>query len=137
LKYKGFGSVEFKRHPHENRFYIMEPTVGRQNAQSFLAAINETPMSLVGYSALTGNSLLPASGPAKRTFWIDDQYDLFSIAVSALKGCLNIKDVFRSYIGKKVFRLCNKKDLQVSLYCWTVVLFSKLFAKTRKYLTRY
>lgn len=132
LKYKGFGSVEFKRHPHENRFYIMEPTVGRQNAQSFLAAINGTSMSVVAYSALTGNSFPAAGMPKKKTFWIDDQYDLFSIMVSGFRGCLNIKDVFRSYLGRKNFRLFNLKDLRVSVYCWTIVLFNKLFQKIRK-----
>ncbi|MCK4787030.1 MAG: hypothetical protein KAV87_24945, partial [Desulfobacteraceae bacterium] len=132
LKYKGFGSVEFKRHPHENKFYITEPTVGRQNAQSFLAAINGTSMSMVAYSALTGNSFPAERKPKRKTFWIDDQFDPFSIMVSAFRGCLNIKDVFRSYVGRKTFRLFNLKDMRVSVYCWTIVLFSKLFQKIRK-----
>jgi len=131
LQYKGFGSVEFKRHPFKNQFYIMEPTVGRQNAQSFIAPINGTRLSLIAYSALTGKSF-PAASPTRKTFWIDDQYDLFSIAVSISKRCLNIKDVFRSYMGKKRFRLVNLKDLRVSLYCWTIVLLSKLFRKVRR-----
>lgn len=132
LKYKGFGSVEFKKHPYENTFYIMEPTVGRQNAQSFLATINGTRLSTAAYSALTGSSFPAVALPKKKIFWIDDQYDVFSIAVSGLRGCLNIRDVFRSYIGKKKFRLFNLKDIRVSLYCWTVVLFDKLFKKIRK-----
>lgn len=132
LKYKGFGSVEFKRHSHENRFYITEPTVGRQNAQSFLAAINGTSMSMVAYSALTGNSFPKERKPKRKTFWIDDQFDPFSIMVSAFRGCLNIKDVFRSYVGRKTFRLFNLKDMRVSVYCWMIVLFSKLFQKIRR-----
>lgn len=132
LKYKGFGSVEFKRHPLENKFYIMEPTVGRQNAQSRLAAINGTSMSMVAYSVLTGNSFPAESKPKRKTFWIDDQFDPFSIMVSAFRGCLNIKDVFRSYSGRKNFRLFHLKDLRVSVYCWTIVLFNKLFQKIKK-----
>jgi len=132
LEYKGFGSVEFKRHPVENKFYIMEPTVGRQNAQSFLAAINGVPMSLIGYSALTGNPQPQVSKKTKNTFWVDDQYDPFSILISAFRGCLNIRDVFRSYLGRKKFRLFHLKDYRVSLYCWTVVLVSKLLGKIRR-----
>jgi len=132
LKYKGFGSVEFKRHPYENRFYITEPTVGRQNAQSSIAPINGTNLSMIAYSALTGISLPSEAKPEKKVFWIDDQYDLFSIAVSAFRGCLNTKDVFRSYAGRKKFRLFNLKDLRVCIYCWTIVLFSKLFQKIGK-----
>lgn len=129
LNYKGFGSVEFKRHPVEDKYYIMEPTVGRQNAQSFIGAINGTPMSLIAYSELSGICLPGISRQVRKTFWIDDQYDLFSIAVSSFKGCLNIRDVFRSYCGTKKFRLFNLKDIRVVLYCWTVVLFNKLFTK--------
>jgi predicted ATP-grasp superfamily ATP-dependent carboligase len=132
LKYKGFGSVEYRRHPDEDKFYITEPTVGRQNAQSFLATINGTRMSTIAYSALTGRAFPAPALSEKKKFWIDDQFDVFSIAVSMLKGRLNIKDVFRSYLGKKKFRLSNLKDIRVILYCWTVVLFSKLFQKIRK-----
>ena len=132
LKYKGFGSVEFKRHPNENRFYIMEPTVGRQNAQSFIARINGPGLSIAAYSTLTGTSFPAAAQPRKKTFWIDDQYDFFSIAVSGLRGCLNIRDLFRSYTGRKRFRLFNIRDIRVCLYCWTVVLFSKLFSKIKR-----
>lgn len=132
LKYRGFGSVEFKKHPYENRFYITEPTVGRQNAQSFLATINGTRLSTIAYSALTGSSFPAPALAKKKVFWIDDQFDVFSIAVSSLKGALNIKDLFRSYLGKKKFRLFNLKDVRVSFYCWTIVLFSKLFQKIRK-----
>jgi len=132
LRYQGFGSVEFKRHPYENKFYIMEPTVGRQNAQSFIAAINGISLSILAYSTLTGKTFSTADFIEKKVFWIDDQYDLFSIIVSGFKGCLNIRDVFRSYLGKKKFRLLNLKDLRVSFYCWTIVLFNKLFNKIRK-----
>jgi len=137
LKYKGFGSVEYKRHPYENKFYIMEPTVGRPNAQSFLAAINGVRMSLIAYSALTQNSFPAATSVKNRVFWIDDQYDPFSIMVSAFRGCLNIKDVFRTYLGKKKFRLLNLKDLSVIFYCWTIVLLDKLFRKlTERYINK-
>jgi len=131
LKYKGFGSVEFKMHPYENKLYIMEPTVGRQDAQSFIAAINGVKLSVIAYSELTGISF-PERPPSKeKIIWVDDQYDLFSILVSAFRGRLNIKDVFRSYFGKKKFRLFNLEDMRVSFYCWTIVLFDKLFRKIK------
>jgi len=132
MKYRGFGSVEFKRDSSQGKYYIMEPTVGRQNAQSFLAAINGVPMSLIGYSALTGNLMPRGTRRVQKTFWIDDQYDLFSIAVSGKRGCLHIRDVIRSYWGRKKLRLFNSQDIQVFLYCWTIVLLSKLLGKIRR-----
>jgi D-aspartate ligase len=37
LKYKGLGSVEYKKDRRDGKFYIMEPTVGRNDFQSYLS----------------------------------------------------------------------------------------------------
>lgn len=117
VKYKGFGSVEFRRHPDEEKFYITEPTVGRQNLQSFVAAINGKSLTMMAYSELTGISFGRDATPERRVFWIDDQYDVFSVLSSSIRGCLNVKDLWRSYFGRKAFRLFNREDPGVGLSC--------------------
>jgi len=37
VKYQGLGSMEYKKDPRNGKFYIMEPTVGRNDFQSYLA----------------------------------------------------------------------------------------------------
>ena len=53
LGYQGFGSVEYKRHEKTGKYYIMEPTVGRPNQQSYVATANGINMPLIAYNALT------------------------------------------------------------------------------------
>jgi len=37
VRYQGLGSMEYKKDPRNGKFYIMEPTVGRNDFQSYLA----------------------------------------------------------------------------------------------------
>jgi len=37
VKYQGLGSMEYKKDPRNGKFYIMEPTVGRNDFQSYVA----------------------------------------------------------------------------------------------------
>ncbi|MDD2852263.1 MAG: hypothetical protein PHY09_10260 [Desulfuromonadaceae bacterium] len=37
VKYQGLGSMEYKKDPRNGKFYIMEPTVGRNDFQSYIA----------------------------------------------------------------------------------------------------
>jgi len=132
LKYKGFGSVEYKRHRRTGHFYIMEPTVGRQNAQSSIASANGIKMSVVAYSCLTGHSLDIQKASLKPVIWIDDQYDVFSIICSLFKRQLHYSDVLKSYFSKKYFRLWNKKDRRVAVYCWTIALYDKVLNRVER-----
>ena len=110
VNYRGFGSVEFKRHEKTGEFYIMEPTVGRCNHQSYIATANGVNLPCIAYQSLTGIDLeLPHRDPKKVT-WIDDQFDALSIIVSLFSGRLNVTHVFRSYAGRKSFRFLSFSD---------------------------
>jgi len=43
---KGLGSIEFKRHDENNRYYVIEPTVGRNDYQSYIAIASNINLSL-------------------------------------------------------------------------------------------
>ena len=129
VKYRGFGSVEYRRNPLNGKFYITEPTVGRQDSQSLLAPANGVYLA---YTEQTGIALKVPVKPGKKVYRIDDQYDVFSIISSIPKGQFKLKHIVKSYFGKKIFRLCNIKDPGVAIYCWTIVILDKIFSKLAK-----
>ncbi len=129
--YRGFGSVEYRKHPLTGKYYITEPTVGRQDSQSLIAPFNGVNLASIAYTSLTAIELPETVKPRRKVFWIDDQYDLFSIAVSIPKKDFSFKNIARSYAGKKKFRLFNIKDPYVAIYCWTGVIFDKIKNKLK------
>ncbi len=67
----GLGSIEFKKHSVTNRYYVIEPTVGRNDYQSYIAPASNINLSLyyvlncLGYSYQTSRSKTQA-------IWIDE-----------------------------------------------------------------
>lgn len=106
----GFGSVEFKRHLKTGEYFIMEPTVGRPNHQSFIATANGVDIPGIAYRSLTGVNLPLPVRSKKPVTWIDDQFDLLSILVSGAQGKLNFSHLIKSYFGKKSFRFLSLTD---------------------------
>jgi D-aspartate ligase len=119
--FKGFGSVEFKRHPDTGIFYIMEPTVGRPNHQSYLATANGVNMPCEAYSSLTGMRFAFERQIKQHVVWIDDMDDIFSIAVNLIKGQLNYRDLVKTIFSKKSFRYLNVKDPGPFMALWSIV----------------
>ena len=116
-RFKGFGSVEFKQHVETGQYYIMEPTVGRCNHQSFIATANGLNLPFVAYCSLTGQPI-PASTRQKETVWIDDQFDGLSILANMFRGRLELLNLFRSYFSRKSFRFLNLRDPAPLLHVW-------------------
>jgi len=110
--YRGFGSVEFKRHSENGRYYITEPTVGRSNHQSFVATINGVNLQLTAYASLTGERFEMPQRKQHPVAWIDDQFDPLSVLVSLVRGKLEWSALFRSYLGRRKFRFFNFDDMR-------------------------
>ncbi len=53
LNFRGFGSIEYKRNPLNNKFYIIEPTVGRLNQQEFVTTLHGVNLPLITYKSQT------------------------------------------------------------------------------------
>jgi len=117
LSFKGFGSVEFKRHPKSGEFYIIEPTVGRLDHQSFLATANGVNMPSQAYSSMTGIRFeTPRQG--KNVLWIDEINDLVCITLSIRQRQLVWSDLLRTLYLKKSFRFFNTRDIWPSISLW-------------------
>lgn len=121
VAFSGFGSVEFKKHNVTGRFYIMEPTVGRPNHQSYLATANGINIPCEAYSSLTGVYFPNEPRIKKSVVWIDDPADIFSIVINMKNGWLNWKDLFITVFRKKSFRYLNLKDPRPFLVLWLSV----------------
>jgi D-aspartate ligase len=70
----GLGSLEFKKSDQDDEYYITEPTVGRNNYQSYLAVaggVNLVRMAL--YDALDDRQRAVKTKPRK-ALWLDEDY---------------------------------------------------------------
>jgi predicted ATP-grasp superfamily ATP-dependent carboligase len=105
LQFRGLGSVELKLDNRDNTFYITEPTVGRNNLQSYLAVaggINLSRMAL--FDAIGKNHR--KNGTRKTSLWIHEVsilkiardeivregfhfFSILQICVSLIRKCRN------------------------------------------------
>lgn len=114
LGYKGFGSVEYKKHQVSGKYYIMEPTVGRPNQQSYVATANGLNMPLIAYNALTGLDIgRPRSVCKEPVYYIDEWADIGSVLVHIMRG-RNCLGEFIALLGRrKAFRYFDRRDMRV------------------------
>lgn len=95
LHFKGLGSIEYKKNPLDGKYYIIEPTVGRNDLQSNLslaAGINLSLMAVEFISWGKNHCERPVkNGINKKSMWLEENGALDAIrsnevsAVSVLK----------------------------------------------------
>jgi predicted ATP-grasp superfamily ATP-dependent carboligase len=131
FSYKGFGSLEFKKHEGNGKYYIIEPTVGRPDQQLYVATANGINMPLAAYKSLTGKFLAttPFRGgiPVK---YVENWFDLFSGAQLIRKSQIGFNEFFKSRQGPKVYSFLDFRDLGVFLYTY-VFLVRKIFKRLK------
>lgn len=118
LGYKGFGSVEYKKHEITGDYYIMEPTVGRPNQQSYITTVNNLNIPLKAYCSLTGLDIVekPYGKTGSSFVYIDEWAELASFFVhlkrrqEILSGTLDILS------RKWAFRYLDSRDRMVVVY---------------------
>jgi predicted ATP-grasp superfamily ATP-dependent carboligase len=116
LHYCGFGSIEYKKHAINGIYYIMEPTVGRPNKQSYLATVNGINMPLIAYESLTGLTFDHPDHESLPVTYIDEWADLASSLIHLKKGKIRIRDYVNSVRGRKSYRFFNIGDLRVFVF---------------------
>ncbi len=115
LKYSGFGSVEFKRHDLNGKYYLIEPTVGRVEQIGYVATINGVNLPLRCYNDLTGSDIKEEPPPLKNIHFIDEPADLASTLVHLRKRMMTLGDYFKNLKRRKGYRYFNKGDIRVFL----------------------
>ncbi len=69
IGYRGLGSVEYKKNLRDGKLYIMEPTVGRNDFQSYLAVTGNVNLTRLAYYNALGATQQP-EGVRRPSAWI-------------------------------------------------------------------
>ena len=124
---KGLGSIEFKRHGENGRYYVIEPTVGRNDYQSYIATASNVNLSL--YYAL--NCLeysYMANLKHSNAMWVDELNSLRSLLASYSQKKLLID--FYSPLSHKV-RFANLTLIDLPTFVRLV--FGQVINKLKRY----
>lgn len=128
LNYKGFGSIEYKKHAVTGEYYITEPTVGRLNQQEYVATLNGINIPLIAYNSLTGAGLEPILPRVKPIIYIDEKNELQSVVKLYKEGSLTFKDWLKSIKGDRAYRFFNLSDPVVG-FRMILLIFLKIIKK--------
>ena len=109
----GLGSVEYKRDPRTDRFYIMEPTVGRTNLQIGVAIANGVDLVSRAYFHLIGQPYPGVESPTWNRKWILLGSDLRSAAYWVRRGELTWPGYLRSLRGSKRFAVWRPTEYRM------------------------
>jgi D-aspartate ligase len=113
VNYKGFGSIEYKKHAITGEYYITEPTVGRLNQQEFIATLNGINIPLIAYNSLTSAGLKPLEPTISPIIYIDEKNELRSVIKLYKAGKLTFTQWLNTVKGHRVYRYFNGSDPMV------------------------
>jgi len=108
--FSGLGSIEFKQSDLDKKYYIIEPTVGRNDLQSYVAVaggINLTKIAF--YDAINKNQIL-TNFRRRKGVWIEENSLLDALRYSGKKGDLQYKEFRQILNGKISFAYFKIKD---------------------------
>jgi len=111
--YCGFGSVEFKLHDSNGKYYLIEPTVGRVEQIGYVATVNGVNLPLRCYNSLTLSEIEESLPPVKKVIYIEEPTEIASAFVHLRRRMITIREYFSSLKGPKAYRYYNKSDLRV------------------------
>jgi len=126
VKYRGMGSVEFKKDPRDNTLKLIEATVGRADWLSYLAVASGKNIPYIYYCDIVFERKLPVTPPTYGVKWIVDDNDLKAAVYYFLKGELSIKKWIQSLQGPRSFAYFDKKDIGPWIFL-LIQLFLKIF----------
>ena len=105
----GLGSMEFKKDPKSGKYFMIEPTVARNDHQSFIstkAGVNLSRLAL--YDALD----LPCgwTHPARQSIWIDEISTVRHISQSSMRS--NFSALIKCPLRIPAFATLNSADVK-------------------------
>lgn len=113
IGYLGFGSVEFKLHDLNGKYYLIEPTVGRVEQIGYVATVNGVNLPLHCYNSLTQANLEEMPAPKGKVIYLEEPTEIASAFVHIRKKLITVKEYIYSLKGPKAYRYFNKGDLAV------------------------
>ena len=112
LGFRGLGSVEYKYDHRDQKFKIMEPTVGRPNLQSYLAVANGINIPYITYCDLVGDKIEKFDEPSfyNSVNWINDFSEYQAVYYYIYNKTLKLTSWLKFLKGPKKFALLNIRD---------------------------
>ena len=115
----GFCSVEFKRSKEDQRFYVIEPTVGRPDTQEGISVSSGMDIPYVAYLDAIGENPEPLNHFKEGIKWINEPIDFYSIQSYLKNKNSSFKKLAVSYKGKRAYALWAIDDpLPTLCFVW-------------------
>jgi predicted ATP-grasp superfamily ATP-dependent carboligase len=97
LRLKGLGSIEYKKNPLDGKYYIIEPTVGRNDLQSNLSLAAGVNLSLMAVEDITRRKIQYKrsvnNGSYKKSIWLEENGAIDAIRASEVDAVKVLKEV--------------------------------------------
>jgi predicted ATP-grasp superfamily ATP-dependent carboligase len=107
--HRGLGSVEFKRSDADGEYYVTEPTVGRNNYQSYLAVAGGVNLTRIAYYDAIGMRPPAPSSKRRLSVWIDQDYSSRAVGKQERRMLLTFGN-----LGKALQRRIVLSDLSLA-----------------------
>lgn len=111
VKYRGLGYVEIKRDERSNKYYVIEPNIGRPTGRSAIAEAGGVELLYAMYCDMIGwplpQNLEQKYGNAKWIYW---RRDLQAAIYYWRRGDLSLKDWLHSWRGRKRCAVFSWRD---------------------------
>lgn len=109
VNYCGLGSVEMKRNDADGKYYLIEPTVGRNDLQSNVAVAGGVNLSQMAVCELLGLERVPFR--KKRGVWIHEEGLIDSLRYYRKQGNLLYGDIWRLVSIHSMFVHFDRRDI--------------------------
>lgn len=114
INYKGFGSLEFKYNKTRDKYYVIEPTVGRYDLYVHFSTVGGVNLPLLHYCELSKTQIKPTEKLNNNYTYINEISEMQS-AIHALKTKqITFGQLIRSYKGKLFFHYTSLSEPQIS-----------------------
>jgi D-aspartate ligase len=124
-RFSGIGSVEFKQSTKDKKYYITEPTVCRNDLQSFVAVKGGVNLSYIAYIDAVGESSNYVVKRKKSVFIVEPAM-MENIKAQIKTGRIKFKSLINLLRGKPSFAIFSMNDLKPFVIFFKIKLFNLL-----------
>jgi predicted ATP-grasp superfamily ATP-dependent carboligase len=116
--HRGLGSVEFKLSDEDGQYYITEPTVGRNNYQSYLAVAGGVNLTQIAYYDIIGQRPPVNLCNPKLSVWMDETYSSLAVGRHERRTLFTCKNLSKAVRRSIAFSHLNLADpMPFALFC--------------------
>jgi D-aspartate ligase len=107
---RGLGSLEAKKSDDDGRYYITEPTVGRNNLQSYLATAGGVNLTRLAFHDALEPGTRVAGERRRKAVWIEEYFALQAVVDSLRHRDLDAVGILRELGKRPAFASFSPRD---------------------------